>query len=278
MKIVFLGGDLRQKYASDYLLKKEYDSKVYLDFDIEKIENEIREAKILALPIPVSIDSIHLKTSEGNIFLDDIIEIAKSDSIILGGRFANKTKDKYAQNRVIIDYMDIEPFQIQNALLSAEGAIHYAKQKFDKSIHGANIAIFGCGRIGKILAYLLRSQGATVTVLARCDINLTWSKLIGLNTLKISAKNKLFTKKYDIIFNTIPHRIMDEEFVRSTDPMTIIIDLASFPYGMDDKLAKEYNLKYYRELGIPGRYAPVSAGEIIAKTIINNILTREDLI
>ena len=72
--------------------------------------------------------------------------------------------------------------------------------------------------------------------------------------------------------------IMDEEFVRSTDPMTIIIDLASFPYGMDDKLAKEYNLKYYRELGIPGRYAPVSAGEIIAKTIINNILTREDLI
>ena len=54
--------------------------------------------------------------------------------------------------------------------------------------------------------------------------------------------------------------------------------MASFPYGIDDKLAAEYNLKYYKELGIPGRYAPMSAGEIIAKTIINNILTREDLI
>ena len=278
MNVLFLGGDLRQKYASDYMIKNGFNSKVYLHFNIEEIDEEIREAKVISLPIPVSNDGIYLKMQEKSVLINDIIEMTNSDCVIVGGKFTNQIKDKYAINRTIIDYMEIEPFQIQNALLSAEGAIHYAKQKFEKSIHGANIAIFGCGRIGKILAYLLRSQGATVTVIARCDINLTWSKLIGLNTLKIAAKNKLMIKKYDIIFNTIPYRIMDEEFAMSVDPNTLIIDLASSPYGIDDQLVKEYNLKYFRELGIPGRYAPVSAGEIIAKTIINNILTREDLI
>ncbi|MBO5715694.1 MAG: hypothetical protein J6S23_04805 [Clostridia bacterium] len=278
MNVLFLGGDLRQKYASDYMIKNGFNSKVYLNFNIEEIDEEIREAKVISLPIPVSNDGIYLKMQEKSVLINDIIEMTNSDCVIVGGKFTNQIKDKYAINRTIIDYMEIEPFQIQNALLSAEGAIHYAKQKFEKSIHGANIAIFGCGRIGKILAYLLRSQGATVTVIARCDINLTWSKLIGLNTLKIAAKNKLMIKKYDIIFNTIPYRIMDEEFAMSVDPNTLIIDLASSPYGIDDQLVKEYNLKYFRELGIPGRYAPVSAGEIIAKTIINNILTREDLI
>ena len=278
MKIIFLGGDLRQKYANDYLINNGFDSKLYLNFDVMKIENEIRDAKIIALPIPISNDSIHLNMNENSILIDDIIEMTKLNSVIVGGKLTNKIMDKYAKNRILIDYMDIEPFQIQNALLSAEGAIYYAKEKIEKSIYGSNIAILGCGRIGKILAYLLRSQGAIVTVMARCDVNLAWSKLIGLNTLKISAPNKLITKKYDIIFNTIPHRVMDEEFINALDENTLIIDLASFPYGIDDRFAKEYNLKYYRELGIPGRYAPVSAGEIIAKTIITNILTREDII
>ena len=278
MKIIFLGGDLRQKYASDYLIKNGYDSKVYLDFDVGEIEKEIKEAKIIALPITLSNDTIPLKMREKNILIDDIIKITDLGAVILGGKFTNQIKDKYAQNRIFVDYSDIEPLQIQNALLSAEGAIYYAKQKFEKSIYGSNVAIFGYGRIGKILAYLLRSQGAKVTIIARCDVNLTWSKLLGLDTLKIAAKNMLMIKKYDIIFNTIPYRIMDKEFAMSVDPDTLIIDLASFPYGIDDKLAAEYNLKYYKELGIPGRYAPMSAGEIIANTIINNILTREDLI
>ena len=41
-------------------------------------------------------------------------------------------------------------------------------------------------------------------------------------------------------------------------------------------LIKKYNLNYYRELGIPGRYAPQSAGEIIGKTIIDYVLTKEE--
>lgn len=278
MKIIFLGGDLRQKYASDYLVKSGYDSKAYMDFDVREIENEIREAKIIALPITLFGESLYLKMCDKNILIDDIIKITDLGSVILGGKFTDQIKDKYEQSRVFVDYLDIEPLQIQNALLSAEGAIYYAKQKLEKSIYGSKIAIFGCGRIGKILAYLLRSQGAIVTVIARCDVNLAWSKLLGLDTLKIAAKNMLMIKKYDVIFNTIPYRIMDKEFAMSLDPDTLIIDLASFPYGIDDKLVAEYNLKYYKELGIPGRYAPVSAGEIIAKTIINNILTREDLI
>lgn len=277
MNIIFLGGDLRQKYASNYFLKNGYDSECYLDFDIEIIEEKLKRADIISFPIPVSTDGSNLKMKNHCVSLNEIMETVRGRCIILGGKFPNQIKNTFSTNRKIIDYMDIEPFQIQNALLSAEGAIYYAKQRFEKSIHGANIAILGCGRIGKILAYLLRSHGANVTVIARCDINLTWSKLIGYNIFKLGVKSPQTTLNYDIIFNTIPFHIIDECFASKIDTNTIIIDLASYPYGIDEKTVEKYNIKYYRELGIPGRYAPQSAGEIIAKTIINYVLTREDL-
>ena len=69
---------------------------------------------------------------------------------------------------------------------------------------------------------------------------------------------------------------MDESFAKSINGDTIIIDLASYPYGIDESIVSEYDLKYFRELGIPGRYAPQSAGEIIAKTILNNLPIVED--
>ena len=86
----------------------------------------------------------------------------------------------------------------------------------------------------------------------------------------------LINNKYDLIFNTIPFWIMDEHFAKSKNSDTIIIDLASRPFGIDEELVNRYHLKYYRELGIPGRYAPQSAGEIIGQTIINNINILED--
>jgi dipicolinate synthase subunit A len=64
---------------------------------------------------------------------------------------------------------------------------------------------------------------------------------------------------------------MGESFVKTLIDDTLIIDIASYPFGIDESLVKKYNLKYFRESGIPGRYAPKSAGEIMAKTIIDYI-------
>ena len=280
MNILFLGGDLRQKYASDYLNKYKYTAKALIEFDINNVKDDLEKSDVIALPLPCSNDGIHLnmlKKSDSAVIITDILETVKNGTVIIGGKLTQKVRE-LALNKGLetVDYMDIEPFQIQNALLSAEGAIYYGKQKLERSIHGANVVIFGCGRIGKILAYLLNSQGANVTVIARRDIDLTWSRLIGYDTLKIPRNRVSLKTPPDIIFNTIPCQIIDEKFLDLLDKNTIVVDLASFPYGIDEDLIKKYNINYYRELGIPGRYAPQSAGEIIGKTIIDYVLTKED--
>ena len=278
MKIIFLGGDMRQKYASDYLNGKKFISSYYLDFDLHNVMDEISKADVVGFPLPVSIDGMYLNMSfnnENKILLDDICNILKSDTLAVGGKFPKEFRERFRKIR-IVDYMNIESFQIKNALLSAEGGIYYAKQRLDRSIHGSRVAILGSGRIGKILAYLLRSQGAITTVVARRDIDLVWSSIAGHRTQKIDDGRVRNINRYDLIFNTIPEHILDDKFARSIPGDTLIIDLASSPFGMDELLAKQYNLKYYRESGIPGRYAPKSAGEIMGQTIINNILTLED--
>lgn len=284
MNALFLGGDLRQKYACDYLCKNNILSEYHESFELDEyIINKIKNASIVVLPIPITKDDINLNTVSSCIIkLSDIIPLINIDSIIFGGIFSKILKKQLEEmNQKYVDLFDIEEFQIKNALLSAEGAIYYAKQHLDKSIYGSEIAVLGFGRIGKILSYLLYSQGAKITVCARKDKDYTWSKLIGFNGFKIKTdgnKNNLsmIDNRFDIVFNTIPYRVLDEEFVEKLNTDTIIIDLASRPFGIDDSLVKKYKLKYYRELGIPGRYAPMSAGEIIGKTIINNLLIKED--
>ena len=50
---------------------------------------------------------------------------------------------------------------------------------------------------------------------------------------------------------------------------SLIIDLASKPGGVDFESAKKANLNVIWALSLPGKTAPVTAGEILCKTAIN---------
>ena len=69
--------------------------------------------------------------------------------------------------------------------------------------------------------------------------------------------------KYDIIFNTIPSMILNEERLRLLKREAIIIDLASKPGGVDFEKAKEFGVNARLELGLPGRVAPTTSAEYI---------------
>lgn len=49
----------------------------------------------------------------------------------------------------------------------------------------------------------------------------------------------------------------------------LVIDLASKPGGVDLNAAKEYGVKTVWALSLPGRVAPISAGDIIKQTVLN---------
>lgn len=283
MSVIFLGGDDRQQYASDYVNGMGISSTAYINFSFNKeIKEEIKNNRVLVFPLPTSRDDINLNMmSRNNMPLSEIINSLNAQHLIIGGNIGSVFYD--SQEKIgykIIDYNKLESFQIQNALLSAEGAIHYAKTHFGGAIYGSRIAILGFGRIGKILAYLLKSMGANISVYARKDQDCTWSTIIGFNAHKIQnlgveVGSKRAGEGYDLIFNTIPQRIIGDELAMNLSRDTVIIDLASYPYGMDQEIGEKYKLSYYRELGIPGRYAPQRAGEIIGKTVIS-ILQQEN--
>ena len=78
-------------------------------------------------------------------------------------------------------------------------------------------------------------------------------------------------KTYDIIFNTIPALILDEEILSNVKKDALIIDLASKPGGVDFEAAKALGVRVIWALSLPGKVAPVSSGAIIKDTIMNII-------
>ena len=73
--------------------------------------------------------------------------------------------------------------------------------------------------------------------------------------------------KFDIIINTIPFQILDNDRLDLLKKDILIIDLASNPGGVDRKSAKEKNIKLIWALSLPGKVAPVTSAEFIKETL-----------
>ncbi len=72
-----------------------------------------------------------------------------------------------------------------------------------------------------------------------------------------------------------PRKHFDEEKLKRIKSGALIIDLASYPGGVDFEKAKELGIKTIHALSLPGKVAPKSAGEIIESTILS-ILKEDD--
>ncbi len=59
--------------------------------------------------------------------------------------------------------------------------------------------------------------------------------------------------EFDIIFNTIPAMILDEDILKKVKKDALIIDLASKPGGVDFEAAKTYGVKVIWALSLPSK-------------------------
>ena len=64
----------------------------------------------------------------------------------------------------------------------------------------------------------------------------------------------------NVIFNTVPARVMGEDVLAMVGRGALVMELASAPYGVDIAAAKRLGVHVEVEGGIPGRYAPLEAG------------------
>ena len=288
IKIGLLGGDLRQLVAAQELADEGYEVAVY-GFDeyagslgkttrCVSIEDTIRKSDFVIMPLPYSVDKIHLNTplSQSEIHLEDIFNHIESWQIVTGGRFdsiARTLAEKH--NLTLTDYYDREDLTILNALPTAEGAINIAMQELPITISNSKVLILGYGRIGKVLAHKLYGLHADIHVCARKYEDFAWIEAFGYKGLSYDALNK-HLNKFDIVFNTVPSLVLDAQRLEKIKPDAVIIDLASNPGGVDFTSAKNLGRNVIWALSLPGKYAPITSGKMLAKTI--KIIMSEKLI
>ncbi|MBO4422886.1 MAG: hypothetical protein J5879_05570 [Clostridia bacterium] len=81
-------------------------------------------------------------------------------------------------------------------------------------------------------------------------------------------------KNRTLIINTVPAPVADNNVLSFVDPDTLIIDLASMPGGVDFEAAKRRGIKALHALSLPGKTAPLTAGENIADTVLQILKKR----
>lgn len=276
-RVSVIGGDLRQLTLAELMSKDGYDVNV-IGFGENsmsskyKTANEIDDAKdsdIIILPMPVTLDykTVNAPFEQNSINLNNLSKIIKKDALILGGRIPKEVLKIFKSNKCI-DYYNREELMIKNAVPTAEGAIEIAMEETPVTIKESNCLIIGYGRIGKVLSALLKSLGANVCVSARKYSDLAWIDVNGYKSVH-NDNLKSIASNYDLIFNTAPALILDEDILKTINPDCVVIDLASKPGGVDFEKAQDLGLKVIWALSLPGKCAPISSGKIIKETILN---------
>ena len=275
-----LGGDRRQAVIAVELAKRGYKVTCFAlgenTFALSgcdmraSLDKAMDGADFVILPLPVSRDNIHLNAVIQNVELGEISKLAaKNNAILLGGSVPSEfTRICSEMGVTIIDYYKVESLQTKNATPSAEGALMIAMEHTDITVQGMNALITGYGRIGKILASILRRLGAKVTVAARRDETLCEISMSGYNAIRtkdIELANA--ASESDVIFNTIPSMIFNEKVVNRIKNNPLYIEIASSPGGIDAKAAREQGFKIIYAPSLPGKYSPVTAGLYVFETI-----------
>ena len=142
---------------------------------------------------------------------------------------------------------------------------------------GCVIMASGLGRRfggGKLLARRLSGLGARVTVSARTCRDLAWIEALGYGAERTDQLAGWLCG-YDVIFNTVPARVMQEPLLADLSPDCLVIDLASRPGGVDQAAAERLGVKVIWALSLPGKVAPVTAGKAIRDTIYHMLREAE---
>lgn len=262
--ILICGGDKRQEYMYRYMLDKGLNVSTFALGEDSKITiDDIKKYDVVIFPVPVTRDGEYLNASS-KVKLADIMGQLDENQIVLGGM---------CNGYDMIDYYKDESFQMQNAVPTAEGAIQLAMENTDFTINGSCCAVLGYGRIGKVMAAMLKSLGAKVTVCARNPKDISLARAFGFETMHINHLENM--GMFDIIFNTVPKTVMDSTVLGSTKSNVLLIELASKPYGIDMEATQKLGKKVIIASGLPGKVAPKTAGKILCDVIMDILIGLE---
>ena len=181
---------------------------------------------------------------------------------VIGGKLPPSVTEKYNSMDLLAD----DTYQFENAAITAECALRVAAERIPFTFRKAPVLIVGWGRIGKHLAFLLKSYGSRVSVLSRSPSHRAEAMSFGFHGLSPQELPKKL-KSFRILFNTAPAMMIPKE-ISEMAPDRLKIDLASLP-GIDSE-------DVVTARGLPGILVPESSGQLIADTIARLLTSKEE--
>ena len=260
-KITIIGGDKRLQKVKERLLKEGFTVDTLGLYEGDK--GDISTSQFLIFPVPTTKDGINVYTplTDAKIALEDISRKIAGNQLILSCNYI-------FENKKCVDYGSLDSYALLNAVPTAEGAIKIAVENTGFTLWKSRCLVIGYGRVGKVLANRLKAFGCDVTVTARKPSDLSLADTLGFNYINTEDLN--YAKlDFDIIFNTVDVKVVDDEKLKDTK-CALIIDLATH-YGISLEAAEKQGIKTIKASGLPSKVAPQTAAEILSKTLIHII-------
>lgn len=266
MRLIALGGDARM------LGVLEAAKRALWDTDYITGEQELTllsdHADVVLLPWPYSFRDEKLCGTE--LGKAHTLECLPSCTLVVHG--GGVTAEELPMASQTFDPSQDEAFLRANARLTAEGAIFRAMQRQGRALMGATVLITGFGRIAQELTVRLVAMGAFVIVCARNEQQMRRAHEMGAHPVPL-AQAASACRQADVIFSTVPAHVLGKRELDKIGTETLVIELASPPYGMNLEMARHMGVSVALEGGVPGKYAPMNAGAALFDVLERKLLT-----
>lgn len=276
-KIAIIGGDRRELvlmrelvHLGATVMVVGYDRLSFLPEGLAHhgLREALRDADGVILPMPGTDEQGRVKAEFAgtSLFLKpEHLALLKPGTPLLVGVANDYLRSEAASlDLKLIETAELDEIAIYNSIPTAEGAIAIAMRETSITLHGAQLLIVGFGRIGMTLARMLKGIGGEVCVVARKEADLARAEEQGHRVFNYGTVVSVL-HRVDVLFNTVPHPVVTEDWLKKLKPEAVLIELASPPGGIDYGLAEALGLKMIKAMGLPGKAAPVTAGNILGR-------------
>ncbi|MCR5737025.1 MAG: hypothetical protein K6G64_05185 [Eubacterium sp.] len=262
-KIKIISGDQRQYYAWAYLRK--------MDYDVELVSNfNLQDADVILASTPFLKFSEYVNCDFQSAFpVETLIRLLKNGQLMFAGAIPESISGQFAERGITaVDFLKDSEIVWQNAYLTAEALLGKIITQTAFSLRDAKIILLGFGRCGMNLAMLFKGFQSTVYVYDHHEANRSRASSFGFQAL---APEQLSARllEADLLINTVPQEILSPEQYEQFQKSCVLYDISSYPYGLNLDFAEANALSLYTCPGLPGKYNPKTAGEIIAIKVVS---------
>ena len=174
------------------------------------------------------------------------------------------------QGLVVEDLLRRPDFAVGNAAITAEGAIALLMENSPGTVWRSRVLVCGWGRIARQLCLRLLGLGAKVCVAARRAEARAEAAAVGAESCDFPELESRIGG-FDFIVNTVPARVISDGALCAAAEDALLLELASAPGGFDRTLSANIGLRALAAPGLPGKYAPQRAAELMREAVYQSL-------